>query len=221
MNKGVIYYTDNRLDEKIADRCRQQLREAFNGEIVSCSLKPLYFGDTRIVLDLERGHLTMFKQILAALEASTAEIVYFCEHDVLYPSQHFNFTPPAKDTFYYDLNWWKVREDGLAVHWDAAQVSGLSCYRELAIEFYRERIASFEAENFDRKYEPTTDNHYETWKCEVPHVDIRHNSNLTYNKWKLEHFRNKATAVNFEQSTVENIPGWNNLSALVYTQTKA
>lgn len=34
-------------------------------------------------------------------------------------------------------------------------------------------------------------------------------SGETYNKWKLEHFRKKETAVNFQQSKIENIPGWN------------
>lgn len=215
LSKGVIYYTENQLNEKIANACREQLRKSFRGNIISCSLKPLDFGDTRIVLPLERGYLTMFKQILAALEASTSEVIFFAEHDVLYDSSHFNFTPPTKDKFYYNLAWWKVREDGLAVHWDAVQVSGLVCYRELALEFYRMRVATFDPENFDRKFEPTVEAEYETFRSEVPYIDIRHNSNLTYNKWSLNHFRKKDTAVNFEVSTVGEIPGWDNLADIL------
>jgi hypothetical protein len=212
--KSCIYYTSNRLDEKIMLACQRQLRRAFEGEVVACSLKPINFGDKRIVLDKQPGYKTMFEQILAALEASTSEIVFFCEHDVLYPKAHFDYTP-AENKFYYDINWWKVRKDGLAVHWDAAQVSGLCCYRELAIKFYKERIATYDENKFDRKFEPTVETQYETWKAPEPHIDIRHGSNTTYNKWRLSHFRKKETAVNFKSSTVDKIIGWPNLSTLL------
>lgn len=208
MKKGAIYYTDNCLDERIAQACRTQLRNAFPGEIVSATLKQTNFGDQEIVLPLQRGYLTMFTQILCALEKLLCDVVFFCEHDVLYPPEHFDFTPPTDETFYYDINWWKVREDGLAVHWDAAQVSGLCCDRQLAIRHYQRLIAEFNPDSFKRRFEPTVNNSYETWRADVPHVDIRHKKNLTYNKWKLEHFRNKSTAEGFQQARVEAIPGW-------------
>lgn len=207
---SCIYYTDSQLDESVAEACRQQLRKAFKGEIVSVSLKPLDFGDKRIVLNEQRGHLTMFKQILAGLEAASNPVIFLTEHDVLYNTSHFDFTP-TENKFYYDLNWYKVRKDGLAVHWDAVQVSGLCCYRELALEYYRNRVATFDPENFDRKYEPTVGAEYETWHSSLPHIDIRHESNLTYNKWKLEHFRDKSTAINFMESTIDKIPGWSTI----------
>jgi hypothetical protein len=209
MTKEIIYYTDSQLDERYAIPVRKQL-ESIGLPIISSSLKPLNFGKN-ICLNAERGYYTMFCQILACLDASKADIIYFCEHDCLYPKEHFDFIPPTKDKFYYDINWWKVRSDGLAVHWDAAQVSGLVCYRELAIEWYEDRVASYDEKNFDRKFEPTVDTEYETFKAAVPHIDIRHNRNLTYNKWKLDHFRKKETAVNFETSTIDNIPGWSKL----------
>lgn len=212
-SKGIIYYTDSRLHPKIANRVREQLL-SIGLPIVSSSLEPLDFGQN-ITLGLERGYLTMFKQILTALEASKSDIVFFCEHDVLYPKEHFEFTPRHKTKFYYDLNWWKVRADGLAVHWDAVQVSGLCCYRKLAIRYYKKRIAEFDPVEFDRKFEPTVDTEFETWWASVPHIDIRHDRNLTYNKWKLEHFRKVDTAVNFQQSNVDQISGWEGLSAIL------
>lgn len=215
-SKSAIYYTSNKLDPKILLTCQQQLRKAFNGEIVSVSLQPIDFGDTRIVLNGQPGYETMFRQILAALEASTGEIVHFTEHDCLYDESNFTFIPPDKNKFYYNLNWWKVRKDGLAVHWDAVQVSGLSCYRELALQFYRERVATFDKNTFDRKFEPTVNTEYETWWSEKPMIDVRHDTNTTYNKWKLDHFRKKETAVNFEQSTIDKIEGWPNLGAMLY-----
>ena len=155
----------------------------------------------------------MFKQILAALEASDAEIVYFCEHDVLYHPSHFTFIPPKKDVFYYNHNWWKVGNGDLAVHWDADQVSGLVCYRQLAVDFYRERVASFDRENFNRKFEPGSGINSEPFWSALPLVDIRHPKNLTKDKWSLDDFRDKTTAKNFEVSTVDKIPGWDGLSS--------
>lgn len=211
--KGIIYYTDSQLNENIAEKVRDQLLKA-NLPIVSTSLQPLDFGDNYHI-KMQRGYLAMFTQILTCLENSTADIVYHCEHDNLMHLSHFDFTPPDKDKFYYDLNWWKVRKDGLAVHWDAVQVSGLCYYRELGIKFYTERLRSFNPDNFDRKFEPTIDTKYETWWAKYPSIDIRHDHNLTYNKWKLEHFRKKETAVNFKESSISEIPGWENLQDLL------
>lgn len=210
MIKAAIYYTDSQLDDTIATTVRSQLSKAFTGEIIASSLEYLDFGTVRMHLQQPRGYLTMFKQILACLDSTDADVVYFCEHDVLYPPEHFEFTPPDPNKFYYDLNWWKVRKDGLAVHWDAVQVSGLVCYRKLARKYYASRVASFDPESFDRKFEPTTNTEYETFWASVPHIDIRHNHNLTYNKWKLEHFRDKTTAINFQETTLDKIPGWDN-----------
>lgn len=215
MVKGLIYYTSNRIDPKIMLACQQQLRKSFDGEIVSCSLQPIDFGDKRIVLDLEPSYLTMFREILACLEASTADIIFHAEHDVLYPKEHFEFTPPDKTRFWYDLNWWKVGKRDLAVQWGAVQVSGICYYRKLGIEFYKKRIASFDPKNFDRKFEPTVDTEYETWRSSKPYIDIRGEWNLTYNKWHRHHFRDQSTAVNFTEATIQDIPGWPDLGVII------
>lgn len=215
MVTNAIYYTSNKLDPKIMLACQRQLRKAFDGEIISCALKPIDFGDKRIVLDRQPGYKTMFEEILACLEASTADVVYFTEHDCLYDESNFGFIPPKKNKFYYNLNWWKVGKGDLAVHWDAVQVSGLVCYRELAIDFYKKRLAEFDKDNFDRKFEPTVETEYETWWSDKPMIDIRHQTNTTYNKWSLNHFRDKSTAVNFQQTTIDKIEGWSNIADIL------
>ncbi len=207
MSKGIIYYTDNRLNTKIAHKVQDRLK-TIGLPIVSVSLKPMPHFGQNIHLPRERGYETYFKQILTALEASTADVVYFCEHDNLMHPSHFDFWPAKKDVFYYDRNWWKIRADGLAVHWDADQLSGLCCYRETALKWYRERVATFDAETFDRKFEPQSGVDSEFWFAEYPSIDIRHDKNLTYNKWTLDHFRKKDTALNFQSSDVDHIPGW-------------
>lgn len=218
--KGMIFFTDNQLPLKIARPVQKRLCDIAKSkgmELVSASLKPMSNMGKNIHIKEERGYLTMFKQILAALEASTADIIFFCEHDVLYPEEHFNFTPADPNKFYYDHNWWKVAPDGRAISWDADQVSGLCCYKELALEYYRHRVETFERENFDRKFEPMSGIKSEAWKASKPHIDIRHGKNLTLDKWSIDDFRNKDTAVNLETSTINEIPGWDNLSAIIRT----
>lgn len=198
-SKGIIFFTDNRLNLKIAHAVQNQLKK-IGLPIVSSSLKPMTFGDKNVVIDAERGYHTYFKQIVAALEASKAEIVFFCEHDVLYPPSHFEFTPPRKDVFYYNHNWIKVRTtDGFAVHWDADQVSGLVCYRELALAHYTKILESFNRDTFDRKFEPGSGVNSESWMSKDTYVDIRHGQNLTKEKWSLADFRDKTTAKNFKE----------------------
>jgi hypothetical protein len=216
--KGIIYYTDNQLKLKIAKRVQKdlmKLAKELDIPVVSASLKPMDNMGKNVVVKGKRGYLTMFKQILAALEASDAEYIYFCEHDNLYHKSHLDFVPPDKENFYYDINWWKIHPDDLAVHWDAEQVSGLVCSRDLAIKWYRNRVATFNEKSFDRKFEPTVDGRTITFKAEYPSIDLRHNHNLTYNKKKLDHFRNKATAVNFETKHVNEIEGWTGLSDIL------
>jgi len=210
-NKGIIYYTDNQLNLKIAHKVQKQLL-TIGLPIVSASLKPMPHFGQNIHLPLKRGYLAMFKQILAALEASTAEIIYFCEHDVIYHPSHFDFTPPTKDKFYYNENFWKVRiEDGHAVHYDAKQVSGLVAYRELLIKEYRKRVTDVERDGYDRRtgFEPGThDDRAVRYFSEQPNVDIRHDHNLTKNRWSEDLFRNKP--VNWIEA--DEVPGWGRIT---------
>ena len=142
--KGIIYYTDNKLNIKIAKTVRKQLLK-MELPIVSSSLKPIDFGKN-VHLPLQRGYLTMAKQILAALEASDSEIVYFCEHDVMYHPSHFEFTPQRRDRYYYNTNVWRVRiADGHAL-WcdDLQQLSGLVGYRDTLLTHFRKRVEIME-----------------------------------------------------------------------------
>jgi len=144
--KGIIYYTDNQLDEKIADRCRKELIKVESSKlpIVSVSLKPIAFGDN-IVLPLERGYLTCAKQILTGLERLDTDIVFFCEHDVLYHPSHFDFTPQSPDYYYYNTNSWMLRAtDGHALYYDHRSLSGMCCYRTTALNHFRERLRKIE-----------------------------------------------------------------------------
>jgi glycosyltransferase involved in cell wall biosynthesis len=145
--KGILYYTDNLLDEKIANRVRGELMkvESSTLPIVSVSLKPIEFGEN-IALPLERGYLTCAKQIVAGLELLDTDIVFFCEHDVLYHPSHFNFTPTKDNVYYYNTNSWMLRlKDGHCLYYDHRSLSGMSCYRKTALKHFKERIKRIEA----------------------------------------------------------------------------
>lgn len=214
--KGIIYYTDNQLKLKIARKVQDQLRKISMEQgipIVSASLKPMDNMGKNVRIRGERGVLSYFRQIVAALEASTAKIVYFCEHDVLYHPSHFDFTPTDKGKFYYNHNVWRVNTaDGATVTWDANQVAQLCCYREHVLKWYREKLKQVEAGQFDRSYEPggRDPQQYLNWHSRHPNIDIRHEGNLTKSKWSLDDFRDLSTAQNFRSGSLTDISGWNN-----------
>lgn len=206
-SKGILYFTDNELPLKIARTVQARTRniaQKHGYELVSSSRKPMDNMGKNVVTPEPRGVATMYKQILAGLEAMDADIIFMAEHDVLYPKEHFDFTPPYTNTFYYDHNWYKIHPDGLIVTWDADQVSGLCAYRGVLLDHYRLRLEQVEKGNISRSYEPGDNT--ESWKSAEPYVDLRTGHNLTYNKRSLEDFRRKDTAKNFR--VVDEIPHW-------------
>lgn len=238
--KGMVYYTDNQLDEKYAKPVRDQLQKISSEkkiDIVSSSLKKMDFGVKNVRFpSLKRGYLAMFKQVLAAVENSKSDILFFTEHDVLYHPSHFDFKPEKEDVFYYNQNVWLLRaNDGHALHYDVNQLSGLCVYRDAALIHFRERyeLAEKMSKELDEVefnrwvrhigFEPFTHNRvkwknefkYETWKSEYPNVDIKHGNNATGARWKKEQYKNQHLLVNWQESENYEIPGWdkNNLIA--------
>jgi len=144
--------------------------------------------------------------------------VFFTEHDVLYASGYFDFSPPARDVFYYNENRWQVSaDDGRAAHYRCCQTAQLCADRRLLIEHYRRRIAAVEAaggyqRNFG--YEPGTnrwsrsvDPHgAETWSAPTPNIDIRHGGNMSKTRWSPSEFRNKSTCEGWIDG--DGIPEW-------------
>lgn len=215
-SKGILYYSDNQIPWKFARKCRQPLIDS-GLPITSVTLKGINLGRNIVVPEI-RGVLTMFKQILIGLEAMTEDIVYFAEHDVLYPKEHFAFTP-TEDKFYYNGNYWFVRQDGFALHYNVSPLSGLVAYRKSLITHFRERVALIEDIGYSTKigFEPMTHKRikwknwydFEVFMPAVPNVDFTTGQNTTWKRWSKDKFRTKPLF--WEESTVENIPGWGNL----------
>jgi hypothetical protein len=217
LKKGIIYYTDNRLEERIAKVCRAKLLQASKGKrIVSVSLMPIDFPNN-IVVDETRGVLTMFKQILKGLEKLGSDVVFFCEHDVLYHPSHFDWEVYENDKFMYNQNNWKLdTATGQALFYYCRQTLGVSALTNTALAHYRKRVKRVEKEGFNRRmgYEPgthkaprgfdqTTNGVYFS---EFPNVDIRHGTNLTGKRFKKSQYRSQRSIKGW--TLEDEIPYW-------------
>ncbi|MEK7112155.1 MAG: hypothetical protein AAB875_02405 [Patescibacteria group bacterium] len=229
-NKGIIYYTDNKVNNPIKDNVRYFINKS-GLPVVSCSLKPIPFGDKNIVLEGRvRSYPTMLYQIEAALENLDTKYVFFCEHDVLYAKEHFDFTPPRDDVFYYNENvWrWKLHNFKLITYDKMRPLSCMVANREFALEHYKKRIEAMEKMGLDEfrsreprmgrvwGYEPGTkkrrrgwfsDDECEMFTSEFPNIDIRHNRTFTSIKCEKEDFKNEPE--NWREIGVDEVPGWN------------
>jgi hypothetical protein len=230
MTKGVVYYTHNELDPLIMSVCQTQLRQSFDGELVSVSLKPMDFG-RNIVLNELPSYVTMLKQILAGLEVSTAESIFLAEHDVLYHPSHFEFDPPSKDIYYYNVNvWlWDYPNDRAITYNNIRSQSGLCADRQLLIQQYKKRLdkifhygweqdrdrsphwarrMGFEPGTKTRRQGGISDESAETWRSIYPNLDIRHNRTATPRRVSLVHFKHPPDPKTWQEITINKIPGW-------------
>jgi hypothetical protein len=221
---GILYYTDARGDGAILEAVRRQLRHAAEGApIVAVSLPPeagpleAFDGMRHVIIPAARGYLTMTRQILTGLELLATDVVYFCEHDCLYPVGHFAHRPSSSRVYAYAWHTWKVdAESGRALHYRCEQLSGLCADRALLVDHYRRRLAHLETHGFSRRlgFEPgkpikhggLDDVPREGWWHERPIVDIRHGHNLTPSRWRKEQFRDQRYTAGWTES--ESIPTW-------------
>lgn len=232
---GGVYYTDNRLDEgepALALAVRRQLCRQQDLDMVFVSLDTLpneinsVCGPQVWMTTLERGYLTMFKQILRGLEELHSKTVFLTEHDVLYHPSHFDFRPPRDDTFYYNQNLWKVdAATGRTLFYYSNHVSQICASRELLLEHYRARVARVEAEgkyDYHIGFEPGThafprgiDSHpVATWESAFPNLDVRHSLNLTKSRWNKFEFRNQKYTAGWTEGVIQGIAGWPSAATL-------
>lgn len=227
VDKGIIYYTDNRVAEPIFSTVQKLLLEV-GLPITSVSLKPIYFGNNT-VLNAERSYPTMVRQIIMCLENAKEKYVFFCENDVLYHKSHFDFTPPKDNVFYYNSNVWRWRLwDNKAIRYDGMlPLSCLCCNREFALAHFRlreEKICKHLDQFRSREprmsriwgYEPggkkiknggLTDDVRETWHSEFPNIDIRHKRTFSRLKCTQDDFRKQPE--NWQEISINDIPEWN------------
>lgn len=210
---GIVYYSDSRIDPQIREASKVSIERA-GLPIAAVTLEPMKWpAAITAVMPLERGYLTMFRQILLGLEMLDTEYVFFAEHDCVYGESHWSFTPPRDDCYFYNLNWIKAdAATGRAVSYIAKQTSQLCANRQLLIEHYRKRIAITERDGFSRKhgFEPGSHNRPEriddvpsdVWRSAAPNYDIRHSKNLTPSRWSRSEFRSQRNCQGWQESHV-------------------
>lgn len=223
-SKGVVYYTHNQRAPEIFDACQKQILKGIKEKhVVSVSTVPINFGGTRLIYDKEVDvkWLDMFEKILMGLKASKADVIFFCEDDVLYHPSHFDFVPPRKDAYYYNTNMWKLRyDDGHCLYVDdCKQLSGICAWRETLIAHYEERVRRVKLEGHSTKngFEPGTrhiaNGGYDNLeaierKSEFPIIDIRHGTNSTQNRWRKDQFRNQKYTKGWTEAQFSAVEGW-------------
>lgn len=149
----IIYPTNNTVTEPVKSLVIKHLIKAAEGKpIISVSQKPIDLGTNICLGEIGSSWMSLYKGLLAGLEATTTKYVAIAEHDVLYTAEHFNFIPPTDDTFYYNDNCWFVEWggnhpelDGMYSHIkDRKALSQLICSRDLLKEFVNEVIGMLE-----------------------------------------------------------------------------
>lgn len=224
--KNIIYYTDNRLSEPLYSTVQKRILES-GLPVVSASLKPIEFGRNEVVWG-QPNYPTMVEEILSCLRRSPGKYVFFCEHDVLYPPSHFDFTPPRDDVYYYNRHVWRwfYGSDKAVRYERMLPLSCLCCSRELALKHYslrfdliRANLAAFNSREPGLArtwgYEPgtkkkrrggLTDDDFETWYSAEPVIDVRHKGTYSPPKVTLDSF--KHAPVNWQETSIDQLTYW-------------
>lgn len=186
--KGVIYYTNNILDEKIFNGCLNQLKKVTEGmEIVSVSHKPVDFGKN-IVVDLPSSPESILRQIYIGLENISSDLIYLVEHDVLYHPSHFENIPRRSIHYLYNQNIWQIDEIGQAIYRKTKRTSQLIVYRETLKNYLELVFKRIERRGYrvmmgvapmTHQIDGINFSGLRGFDSEFPNIDIRHKDNLT------------------------------------------
>jgi len=224
MGNGIIYYSGGLKNITLLKGVQDQIKKS-NLPIVSCTLSSVDFGEN-VVVDLPKGPIAYFTQILTALTHSKEDNVFFCEHDVLYHPSHFDYTPSTDDSFYYNSNVWKwnPNSNDIFTYTGYCPVSGICVNRRFAVDFYKKRLDLIYERGYDKietrgnplwarkmGYEP--DKKKREWKSEHPNIDIKHNENMTIHQLSLNEFVKKPEG--WVKSNIDLLPGWENPKELI------
>ena len=228
LDKSIIYYTDNRLDEPIYSVVQDQLLKS-ELQIYSVSREMIPFGENYVVKG-DPSYVTMVRQIIKGLSESRSKYVFFCEHDVLYPKSHFDFTPVKDDIFYYNSHVyrWDYPSTRVITYDRLFSLSSLCVNREFALEHYQRRflfmtnryseVKKSREPSWQRKmgYEPGakkmkrggfSDDDFETWMSDDPIIDVRHSKTFSPRKVSKESFKHPPK--NWFETDIRSLKSWN------------
>ena len=218
MDKGLVYYTDNRCEERILIACRRQLErcmEKYGFPVISVSHWPITFGKN-FVMELPRSPLSIYKQMVRGMEECETDVIFLIEHDVLYHPSHFDFTPPGENRFCYNMNRWFISStEGKAITYYGSEDSFLSGYRELLLKHYRKAIEVTEKFGFRSSLGfnpprgvPVEDycGKAKRYISKYPNIHIKHDNNYTKHRMDKSEFRVERNCRNWQEA--DEVPGW-------------
>ncbi len=188
--KSAILYTDNKLTGPIfneslismmeAARVEDEMRiQMWSNETITYPLLASWV--TEHIHQGPRGLRDCYEKIYKGLENTYADVVFLLEHDVLYPEDYFEFTPPTMDAFYFNRNIWRVNHAG---YFDKGVqlTSNVCASRELLLKCYEVRM-KWQDEGiritWDEPGGMKEVAQMREWRAPNPTLDVRHSSNLT------------------------------------------
>ena len=127
-DKTIIYYTANRESKGLTKLVQETLLKC-GLPIISVSQKPIDFGENICVGEVGFSSHNSVRQVQIGAEKATTRYVALAEADCLYPKEHFEYTPPRKDIFYYDRNVWMLRAKGF-IKRRATSIAGIIVSRK-------------------------------------------------------------------------------------------
>jgi hypothetical protein len=232
MQKEIIYFTDNCLDEDFAKLFRKRLVAAADGiPIISVSHKPIDLGKNICVGDIGRSMRSLWRQVLTGVMYSNADVVYIAEHDVLYHESHFDFVPTDENCFYYDNSVWLVRSrDGRCLWKPNLCFSQCVCNRLIMLDDMMQRVnwcenggdpplhvGAYEPGRIRKKrpderkiFGINTDMKWrlERFETEIACIDIRHGRNFSGTRRFKPKPEYVATGRHGDRIYADEVPGW-------------
>jgi hypothetical protein len=196
MQKYIVYYTDNKLEEKLDVAVRMQIERACGDiPIISVSQVPMNFGHNICVERKPRSYQSLYEQVLVGVTTAPEDsIIYLCEHDVFYSPSHFEYEPPDRESIYFNLNraYWKLGIDSFAWTMGRRAFSQLVSYREVLLGLVKTKFNEWVSGHSSFLHGP-----FKHWVSEYPNVDIRHGGNFSS-------FANKRSS--YEQGGMKGVP---------------
>ena len=129
---------------------------------------------------------TYYKQLLRCLESlqNKNEVIYVCEHDVLYHQSYFDFKDIEKDFFYYNVKFYCNTNKGY-IKGGSPSFSQCVCYSDLLSRNLKQRILYKDSFNLISTepgvHEPDYFDKFKIayYQANFCNIDIRHGYNLT------------------------------------------
>ena len=188
--KTAIYYTDNNIEHDLMIAVQKNLLKALKGiPLISVSQKPIDFGKNICVGEKERSGKSIFEQILVGLDAAEDSVIYLCEHDVAYHSNHFRHIPVSKTTISYNRNrlQWAIGNPNFLLARGRNPLSQLIAYKNYLKECVLKMLSSPRKKRCATIMLDDENRHYFRSKC--PNVDIRHGLNYSRDsKYKKQYY---------------------------------